>query len=185
MQTKLILAVGLMLGAMLLYSCGSEDTETPAEKTEVSSGPDQVMTNSEIYLTSDGRRKATIKSDTLFAYARVDTTLLYNVNVQLFDSTGAHSSTVTSDSARVSQRANTMAVFGHVKAWTNDNRRLVADSLRWNAKTERIETEGYVEIYRGEDMISGYGLEGDQRLEQTIIKRKPKGTFNEPQSSDR
>lgn len=161
-------------------SCGSDNTDTPAVKTTVNGGPDQVMTNSEIYLTSGGRRKATIKSDTLLSYARIDTTLLYNVHVLLFDSTGAHSSTVTSDSARVSQHANTMSVFGHVKAWTNDKRRLVADSLRWNAKTEKIETEGYVEIYRGEDMISGFGLEADQRLEQTVIKRQPKGTFNEP-----
>ncbi|MGB5107443.1 MAG: LPS export ABC transporter periplasmic protein LptC [Candidatus Zixiibacteriota bacterium] len=184
MMKKVVLTVVLALMSATCMSCGSDTTDTPAGKTTVSSGPDQVMTNSEIYLTSGGRRKATIKSDTLFAYARVDTTLLYNVHVLLFDSTGAHTSTVTSDSARVSQRANTMSVFGHVKAWTNDNRRLVADSLRWNAKTEKIETEGYVEIYRGEDMISGFGLEADQRLERTIIKRKPRGTFNEPEKSD-
>lgn len=138
------------------------------------------MTNSEIYLTSGGRRKATIKSDTLMTYARIDTTLLYNVEVLFFDSSGTHTSTLTADSSRVSQRASTMSVFGHVKAWTKDNRRLVADSLRWNAKTERIETEGYVEIYRGEDMISGFGLETDQRLEHTTIKRQPRGSFNEP-----
>ncbi|MBK7092955.1 MAG: LPS export ABC transporter periplasmic protein LptC [bacterium] len=98
----------------------------------------------------------------------------------VFDSSGTHTSTLTADSSRVSQRASTMSVFGNVKAWTQDNRRLVADSLRWNAKTELIETEGYVEIYRGEDMISGYGLETDQRLEHTTIKRQPKGTFSEP-----
>jgi LPS export ABC transporter protein LptC len=165
---------------LALCSCSSDTTETQPAKTSIDNAPDQVMTNAEIYLTSEGRRKATIKSDTLMTYARVDTTLLYHVTVLFFDSTGIQTSTLTADSSRVSQRANTMSVFGHVKAWTNDSRKLVADSLRWNAKTERIETEGYVEIYRGEDMISGYGLEADQRLEQTVIKRKPKGSFSEP-----
>lgn len=165
---------------VLLLSCGADSTETPPDKSTIIEAPDQVMTNSEIYLTSDGRRKATIKSDTLMTYARIDTTLLYQVEVLFFDSSGTHTSTLTADSSRVSQRANTMSVFGNVKAWTRDNRRLVADSLRWNARTERIETEGYVEIYRGEDMISGYGLETDQRLQHTTIKRQPKGTFSEP-----
>ncbi len=174
----LCLICGSVVSAII--SCGADTTETPPAKTAVSDAPDQVMTNSEIYLTSGGRRKATIKSDTLMTYARIDTTLLYNVEVMFFDSSGTHTSTLTADSSRVSQRANTMSVFGHVKAWTKDNRRLVADSLRWNAKTERIETEGYVEIYRGEDMISGFGLETDQRLEHTTIKRQPKGSFNEP-----
>jgi LPS export ABC transporter protein LptC len=164
----------------MLVSCGADSSDTPPAKTVVSSGPDQVMTNAEIYLTSDGHRKATIKSDTLLTYTRVDSTLLYNVHVLLFDSLGNQSSTVTSDSSHVNQHSNTMAVFGHVKAWTNDDRRLVADSLRWNARTEKIETEGYVEIYRGENMVSGYGLEADQRLEHTIIKRNPRGSFNEP-----
>ncbi len=166
--------------AATIISCGADTTETPPAKTTVSDAPDQVMTNSEIYLTSGGKRKATIKSDTLMTYARIDTTLLYKVEVLFFDSSGNHTSTLTADSSRVSQRASTMSVFGHVKAWTEDNRRLVADSLRWNAKTERIETEGYVEIYRGGDMISGFGLETDQRLEHTTIKRQPKGSFNEP-----
>ena len=169
-----------IFSATLLISCGADTTETPPAKTGVSSGPDQIMTNAEIYLTSDGHRKATIKSDTLLTYARVDSTLLYKVHVLLFDSLGVQSSTVTSDSAHVNQRSNTMAVFGHVKAWTNDNRRLIADSLRWNAGTERIETEGYVEIYRGESMVSGYGLAADQRLEHTVIKRNPRGSFDEP-----
>lgn len=163
-----------------LASCGSDSTEIAPGKQTVSNAPDQVMTNSEIYLTSEGRRKATIKSDTLMTFARIDTTLLYHVEVLFFDSLGTHSSTLTADSSRVSQRANTMSVFGHVKAWTKNDRRLLADSLRWNAKTERIETEGYVEIYRGADMISGYGLETDQRLEHSIIKRQPRGTFSEP-----
>lgn len=174
-----LLLAGVAITASLL-SCGNDESDTPAAKPGLSSGPDQVMTNAEIYLTSDGHRKATIKSDTLLTYTRVDSTLLYNVHVLLFDSLGNHSSTVTSDSSHVNQHSNTMAVFGHVKAWTNDNRRLVADSLRWNARTEKIETEGYVEIYRGENMVSGYGLEADQRLEHTVIKRNPRGTFNEP-----
>lgn len=139
------------------------------------------MTDSEIFLTKSGKRKGTIKSELLKAYTRLDTTLLYGVEALFFDEEGNHTSTLTADSGRVSQRANTMSVFGNVQAWSVDDRRLIADSLRWDANEDKVMTEGYVEIYRGADMISGYGLEADQRLESAMIKRSLKGEFREPQ----
>jgi LPS export ABC transporter protein LptC len=175
-----VVALGL-----ILHACNETTSDNPNAQPKAVMLPDQIMTNAEIYLTSEGIRKATIKSESLKVYSRLDTTLMYQVEVKFFDTTGAHTSTLTSDSAWVSQRANKMTVIGHVRGTTKENRRLVADSLRWDARSERILTEGYVEIYRGEDLLTGYGLETDQRLEQVIIKRKPRGTFNEPDQRTR
>lgn len=165
--------------------CSDNTSETAPAKTSLQNLPDQIMTDAEIYLTSDGIRKGTIKSESLKVYSRMDTTLLYQVEMLFFDSLGHHTSTLLADSARVSQRSNTVSAMGHVKAWRNDNRRIIADSLRWDAKTEKIVTEGYVEIYRDEDVLTGYGLETDQRMEQTIIKRNPRGTISEPAKSNK
>ncbi len=175
--------VGLV--ALIIAACGEMDSERPPAQIPSAGAPDQVMTNAEIYLTADGFRKATIKSESLKVYSRVDTTLMYVVKVMFFDTTGQHTSTLTSDSAWVSQRANRMTAVGHVIGTTTNNRKILADSLRWDARSERIVTEGYVEIYRGEDILKGEGLETDQRLEQVIIKRNPRGTFNEPDRRSR
>ncbi len=172
----------LIIAAIIWQGCSDNTSETVPAKSPPSNLPDQIMTDSEIYLTSAGIRKGTIKSESLKVYSRIDTTLLYQVEMLFFDSLGNHTSTLLADSARVSQRSNTVSAMGHVKAWRNDNRRIVADSLRWDAKTEKIVTEGYVEIYRNDDVLTGYGLETDQRLEQTVIKRNPRGTFSEPSS---
>ena len=174
---KMLLIGLVMLG---LNGCGEQpDNNKPVAKNAVSE-PDQVMTNSEIYLTNNGWRAAIIKSTLLKAYTRIDTTLLYGVEVRFFDSAGVQTSTLTADSGRVSQRTNIMSVTGHVKANTKDNRRLVSDSLRWDAKNDKVVTEGHVEVYRENGWLSGEGLETDQRFSKVLIKRNLKGSFNEP-----
>jgi LPS export ABC transporter protein LptC len=174
----------LAFALCFIAGCSSQsDNDVPAEKSTVGQ-PDQVMTNSEIYLTRYGRRSATIKSNTLKVYQRIDTTLLYGVEARFFDSSGVQTSTLTADSGWVSQKRNTMSVAGHVKAHTSDNRRLVTDSLRWNANDDKVETEGYVEVYKNNDKITGNGLETDQRLEKVVIKKNLKGSFSEPKSTN-
>ena len=152
---KLALMLAWIISLALVGGCNTEsDDNAPVERSSINQ-PDRVMTNSEIFLTNEGKRKATIKSDLLKAYTRMDTTLLYVVEVRFYDSSGTQTSTLTADSARVSQRTNMMSVAGHVKAWTNDNKRLVTDSLRWDANRDKVVTEGYVEVFRGTDKITG------------------------------
>jgi LPS export ABC transporter protein LptC len=173
-----ILLLGLL--TVTVMGCVQEPKgEQPAPKAAVGE-PDQVMTNSEIYLMNGGRRAAAIKSSLLKAYTRVDTTLLYDVEVRFFDSTGVHTSTLTSDSGRVCQKANTMTVIGHVKANTTNNRRLMADSLRWDANKDLVVSEGHVKVFREGSWMSGDGLETDQRLNKVLIRRNLKGSFDEP-----
>jgi LPS export ABC transporter protein LptC len=182
MQMRQLTCTAAVLLIGIAWGCSSQQTDSaPAEKGGIDQ-PDRVMTNSEIFLTNDGKRKATIKSDLLKAYTRVDTTLLYGVEIRFYDSTGTQVSTLTSDSARVSQRTNRMSVTGHVKAWSNDDKRLFTDSLRWDANKDKIVTEGFVEFYRGADKMSGFGLETDQRLHNVVIKRNLQGSFSEPDS---
>lgn len=170
----------ISLGLLGLSGCGERpESDKPVVKSGISE-PDHVMTNSEIFLTNNGWRAATIKSSLLKAYTRIDTTLLYDVEVQFFDSAGVETSTLTADSGKVSQRTNIMSVTGHVVANTKDNRRLVSDSLRWDAKNDKVVTEGQVKVYRDNGWLSGEGLETDQRLSKVLIKRNLKGSFDEP-----
>jgi LPS export ABC transporter protein LptC len=173
---KMLLVSLMMLG---LCSCGEQpDNDKPVVKNALGE-PDQVMANSEIYLTNNGWRAAIVKSNLLKAYTHIDTTLIYGVEARFFDSAGVQTSTLTADSGKISQHTNIMSVAGHVKANTKDNRRLVSDSLRWDAKNDKVVTEGHVEVYRENGWLSGEGLETDQRLSKVLIKRNLKGSFNE------
>lgn len=173
-----ITVLGLLL--FIAGGCAQEPAHEPPAVQSDAREPDQVMANSEIRLMNDGRRAAAIRSKLLKAYTRVDTTLLYDVEVRFFDSTGVHTSTLTADSGRVCQKTNQMSVMGNVKANTTDNRKLIADSLRWDAKKDLVVTEGHVKVSREDGWMSGESLETDQRLNKVLIKRNLKGSFSEP-----
>jgi len=178
-----VIVIGLLV---LLVSCGDIDPkgEVKVEIEPILNQPDQIMTNSEIYITNGGKRQGVIKSETLKVYSKLDTTLMYNVEALFFDSVGDQISTVLSDSGIITQQNKHIELIGHVDVQTVSGKRLLTDSLRWNSKTEMIATEGYVEAFRGEDKLSGWGMESDQRLENIRIKRNIKGAFDDPGSED-
>lgn len=170
--------------ALLICACsGSEqsDIATEAERLVL---PDQVIVNSETYLTESGRRTSVISSDTAKVYQVKDTTLLYGVELNFYDGSGISILTLVADSGRVTKRSTVLEAIGDVRVRTDDGKRLDTDSLRWDAATGKVTTEGYVEAYRGEDKISGWGLETDRDLENVIIKRNSKGSFAQPQTQD-
>jgi LPS export ABC transporter protein LptC len=176
----LVIIATLLLVGLVSWGCGdSSEPEESSQPTELQV-PDQILTNSEIYLTNNGRRTGIIKSDTLKVYQAKDTTLLYGLQVDFFDTTGAHILTLTSDSGLVTKHQTALEAIGNVVAWSDNGKRLETDSLRWDASTGKVTTEGYVEANRGEDKISGWGLETDQNLENIIIKRDARGSFVQP-----
>jgi LPS export ABC transporter protein LptC len=174
----------MLFPALLAFCCacsGPEQTDagTEAEQLDL---PEQVIVKSETYLTESGRRTSVITSDTAKVYQGRDITLLYRVELNFYDSSGASILTLTADSGRVTKNSSVFEATGDVRVRTEDGKRLETDSLRWDATTGKVTTEGYVEAYRGEDKISGWGLETDQSLENVIIKRNSKGSFAQPQT---
>lgn len=179
MKYSVIIAILLLVG-LVAWGCGNSGEPEETSQTTQLQIPDQILTNSETYLTSGGRRTGVIKSDTLKVYQAKDTTLLYGLQVDFYDTVGAHILTLTSDSGLVTKHQTALEAMGNVVARSDNGRRLETDSLRWDASTGKVTTEGYVEAYRGDDKISGWGLETNQNLDNIIIKRDARGSFAQP-----
>ena len=180
-----VLTVIIVWGLALLFcACSDSEQSDVANEAEVQVLPDQVIINSETYLTESGRRTSVIISDTATIYQLKDTTLLYGVELNFYDSNGVSILTLRADSGRVTKKSTVFEAIGDVRVRTDDDKRLKTDSLRWDATTGKVTTEGYVEAYRGEDKISGWGLETDRNLENVIIKRNSKGSFAQPQTQN-
>jgi len=59
----------------------------------------------------------------------------------------------------------------------NDTTRLDTESLRWDPVTRLITTDDHVKFRRGKDIITGDGMEADNRLENVKILRNVQGEF--------
>jgi LPS export ABC transporter protein LptC len=66
----------------------------------------------------------------------------------------------------------------------SDTSRLETESLHWDPARQLIVTDDFVRLYRGTDMVSGYGMEADSRLEHVRILRDVRGTITEVPESE-
>jgi LPS export ABC transporter protein LptC len=171
-----------LLGLAVLLSCGTGEDDQNGSRPMAMDLPDQVLLDTETFLTKAGRRTGIVRSETLKVYSNQDTTLLYGLEVDFFDSSGALTSTLTADSGRITDQSTAFAAFGDVRARSGADKRLLTDSLRWNTDAGTIETEGFVMVIRQQDTLSGWGLQTDARLENIEIKRRIRGSFHAPES---
>ncbi|MGB3092854.1 MAG: LPS export ABC transporter periplasmic protein LptC, partial [Candidatus Zixiibacteriota bacterium] len=74
--------------------------------------------------------------------------------------------------------------LGNVVVTTQQGVKLTTESLRWDPQTARIVTDDFVTITKGQDVITGYGLEADQELKHFVIKKKVKGEIKELPKED-
>lgn len=113
-----------------------------------------------------------------------DSTLATNVKVDFYDENGDYRSTLTSDEGLVRQKRQELIVWGSVVV-ASDSSRLLTESLRWDPGRKLIVTDDYVELHRGNDVITGYGMEADNRLEDVRILRDVRGKISDiPRSEE-
>ncbi len=84
----------------------------------------------------------------------------------------------------VRQKKNEFSVWGDVVV-ENDTARLDTQSLRWNPDTRQITTDDFVKLRRGKDVLTGYGMKADNRLQNVQILRDVKGEFTDVPESEK
>lgn len=142
--------------------------------------PDAEVVNARVLLYNRGRVTTEILADKILKFEAKDSTFAYTLDVTSFDSLGAKTSSLTSDSGIVRETSGKMMAFGHVVAYSEDSTKLETEQLNWDAKADKIQTNEYVRITRPNgDVITGYGLETDQRMNRLKILKQVKGTVQD------
>jgi len=168
------------LGSILTVSCSNLE-EKPKEQSMVKF-PDSIIEKANIVLTSEGKREAIINADTLIVFDKEDSTIAKNVKVDFYDEDGNYRSTMTSKEGLVRQKQQYFTAWGDVVV-DSDSSRLLTQSLLWDPLRKLILTDDFVELHRGKDVLTGYGMEADNKLENVRILRDVKGRISEiPQS---
>jgi len=166
----------IVLASILIFACA--DIEDNSQRSEQESFPNSILENANITLTTEGRKEVVIFADTLFVYDQKDSTTAVNVKIDFFDEHGNYNSTLTSKEGLVRQQRQEFSVWGDVIV-ENDTTRLETESLQWNPDLRLITTDDFVKVTRGEDIVTGYGMEADSRLENIRILNDVKGTFSD------
>jgi LPS export ABC transporter protein LptC len=172
--------IGLMV-VFGLTGCGGEQTASTSQSASTDSiaRPDTELSGARIYLYDKSRVTTEIVADKIVRFQAIDSTMAYKLDIDVYDSTGRVSTHVVGDSGIIRENTGRMHIYGHVVVINEDSSKLETDYLFWDSKTDRIQTDAFVKVTRGEDVMTGWGMEADQRLNHITILKQVSGTITD------
>jgi LPS export ABC transporter protein LptC len=171
----------LLSAAILALGCGSEEKpqSIPQAGPSESAGPDQVTSNARIYMYSKGYKTTDLRADQIRQYTKLDSTIAIRLDADFFDSTGARVSTLTAKRGYIREKDNFLAVSDSVVV-IGEDARLETQYLEWDAGKDRVVTDSFVTVIRGEgDTLRSVGVETDPRLHDITFKNMVSGRLTE------
>jgi len=179
-KTLLIIILAFYL---VLVGCSTKERIQTAESDNDSLlQPDSELTGARIFMYDKGKVTAEIFARKIFKFDKIDSTMAYEVDIDVLDSTGQSTSKVVGDSAIIREQSGRVDIFGNVELVSQSGRKLKTDYLYWNSKTDEIEndTTHYVELTQGpDDVVTGWGLEADLSVSRFKILKNMKGQIQD------
>ena len=86
------------------------------------------------------------------------------VHVNLYDTTGAATATITADLVWYYDQQQRIIADGEVLVLTSDGRRLETEWIEWQGGDRKIRTDRYVHITTPDETVEGTGLEASEDL---------------------
>jgi LPS export ABC transporter protein LptC len=182
MNTKLLTQIGafaLLVVMLAIAGCTSQDSATRNMTTLPDSvpKPDTEVKGAKIDLFDKQEKTTEILARRILKFDAKDSTMGYEVNAHIFDSTGKVISNVVGDSALIRENSNHLYIYGHVVVISEDSTRLDTDFLHWNPTIKKIQTDSFVKIYRHGDVATGWGMEANETLTRVKILNQVSGTI--------
>lgn len=161
-----IIACVVVLG--VLGGCSDERTNEVASDRAMA--PDETFSDFVTQESDSGRVQWKLTAPLANRFLKKKMVLLDTPRIGFFNDEGEQSTTLTSEQGEYSEDTNNMLAFGNVLVRTLDGDVLETDSLLWDSKKDKILSNSFVKITRGNDVITGYGLETDPDLKNIDIK---------------
>ncbi len=175
-NTLILIAAGL-----LIVGCSDDKTIKTSQAVDSTGLPDTDVLGATIQLITRGAMTAEIKADRIVQFEEIDSTMAYGLDIDFFDSTGAISSHLVSDSGIINEKTGHLEVFGHVKVNTAQNTKLDTDHLIWDQKIDLVHTQAFVKIARPNDTLQGWGMEAPGDLSRFRILKQVSGSLTNPE----
>jgi LPS export ABC transporter protein LptC len=165
---------------LMAVSCSDLSQEDARKVTEALN--DSLVSSTETWdldmtLIEEGLKKVRVQGSYAATYnlpELKETQIKGPVFIDVYDSTGAVKTEVTSDRAIYRAEDAEFELFGNVQVDTRDDKHLESEYLKWNQADNNISTPEFVIIITPSDSLAGNGFEGTADLENWSLKQ-PKG----------
>jgi LPS export ABC transporter protein LptC len=169
---EIILFIACLL---VLVSCTDEiSQDIPAVER---GNPDEVFTDFMTQESDSGMIKWRLTAPKASKFTAKNLVLLETPTILFFDDEGALQTTLTSKNGELYQDSRDMLAYGDVVVVSEKGDVLEADSLYWKDAEDKIVSHSFVKLRRGNDILTGIGLECDHNLSAVNIKKNVKATI--------
>jgi len=164
-----------VLLTVALLACGSDDEV--GEGTVQSDLPDEIITGFVTEESDSGYTQWRLSAPIARRFNQKKVFLMDSPTIQFFDENGQLKTTLVAQNGEYSQESHDMFVYGDVVGTSLDGDVLETDTLRYLNVEDKIVSDSFVRLTRGNNVMTGYGLEADNRLSAVDIKRNVKATL--------
>ncbi len=154
--------------AVLGCSTSEESIEPVAGQARV---PKEQFFDYQLTETSAGIKQWVLISDEMRKYSDQEDVELTTVMMDFFRD-GTHFSVLTADSGKAHLLTKDVYTWGNVVVITDDGRRLECEELYFSNESQLIHNEVFNTFTRGNDVMTGIGLEATPDLDYIEIKRQ-------------
>lgn len=172
-----------LMTALVLLSCGGGGDDGQA--TVDSDIPDEIITGFVTEQTDSGYLEWRLSAPVARRFNKKKVFLMDNPTIQFFDEHGQLKTTLVSEKGEYSQETHDMLAYGNCVGTSLEGDVLETDSLRYLNVEDKIVSNSFVRLTRGDNVMTGWGLEADNRLSSVDIKRDVKATIVDEEGTTR
>jgi LPS export ABC transporter protein LptC len=123
---------------------------------------DQVVLDLDTDMKDMGALRARLHADTAYIWEDSAKTMMFPVDLKLYDKNGAETAHLTADEGELHSQTNLMVARGNVVLVTADStRRILTEELRYDPQRERIWSDVHTVMFEGESRLEGSGFEAN------------------------
>ena len=166
-----------LVGALLTVGCGSEMSDFESKRVSTALEDSMLSTTEswdvDMNMLENEVRIVRLRAPYSASYeigADTETRFEGPVSIQIFDTSGTISTSVSCMQALYRARSSEFEFSGNVIVETDEGKKLRSEFLEWFQKTGTIQSDKYVIITAPGDSIAGYGLTGTEDLSEYTIK---------------
>jgi LPS export ABC transporter protein LptC len=158
------LGAALLAAAAALGACGEGD-DPVAERGFGDLPADHVVWDLDTDVKEMGSLRARIHADTAYIWEDSARTLMFPVEVRLFDENGAQTAHLTADEGELDSNTNKMVARGNVVLITEEeDQRLLTEELHYDPRRSRIWSDVATVMYQGDTRIEGTGFRASEDM---------------------
>jgi LPS export ABC transporter protein LptC len=168
-------ALGLLILAFGGWVACQSGEENLASMDRPSRSPSEGIRGISVQSYRVGTTRWVLQADTASVFREKKRTEAEQVRVDFFDE-DRHVSRLTADIGILNQVSDDLEARGNVRVETDEGSLLETEILFWDHQKARIHTDVFVEVTKGNTVLTGIGLEADPGLDRVEILREVETT---------